>query len=102
MRQNYYFNPNQLKSQMVKKRHIEKQKEEQWIGTSLKVAILLSCMALHDKEGFGEKRLVRFIKQIEEYLDSVDKGFMTIEDANNVLGEEVGIAIQDMSLRGFK
>jgi hypothetical protein len=48
---------------------------------------------LHDKFGFGTKRLERFLHEYKELLDSHDKGYISANDLNTVLNDEVGLRV---------
>lgn len=62
---------------------------------------MLNCfallfMALRDKEGWGQKRLFRLWEEVIELADSVNKGFLKIDDIVEVLKEEVGIYLDEV------
>lgn len=59
--------------------------------TDYSAAVML---CLHDKLGFGPVRAQRFIKDVEELFDSINKGYLTIEDAKQTIREELGIDIK--------
>ena len=48
---------------------------------------------LRDKLGFGDKKLSMTMKQIEGLFDSINSGYVSIEDLKAVLRDEVGIKI---------
>ena len=82
-----YFNNN--KQRFVKNRR----DADKLIESSHKVAMLLSLTILHDKFGFGKKRIDRFLHEYKELLDSYERGYITPDDLNGVLWEEVGMKV---------
>lgn len=60
------------------------------IDSAHKVNMLITLTVLHDKFGFGEKRLDRFENEYINLLDSFNKGYITIDDLNEVLDKETG------------
>jgi hypothetical protein len=50
---------------------------------------------LHDKLGFGTMRLSKTLNDISELFDSINKGYVSIEDLEQTLKEETGVVIQD-------
>lgn len=55
-----------------------------------------ACMAtvLRDKFGFGLVRCKRFIEHLQDLMDSVQKGYVDIDDLNKALEEEIGLKIE--------
>jgi len=48
---------------------------------------------LHDKYGFGKKRMVALLESIGNTMDSVREGKVTVEDLVQICKEEFGIDI---------
>lgn len=46
------------------------------------------CLILHDKEGFGRRRLTRVLADFDDMLDSYAKGYLDIEDMEKTLEQE--------------
>ena len=86
MRQQKYFNNNKTKF-VANRRDADK-----LIETSHKTAMLLAMTVLHDKYGFGFKRLEKFLYYYEELLDGYNKGYFTPNDLNGEL-EKVGFKV---------
>ena len=87
MRNQKYFNNN-------KQRFVANRREaDRLIESSHKVNMLLALTVLHDKFGFGKKRIDRFLKEYNELLDSYSKGYISADDLNEVLLEEVGMKV---------
>ncbi len=55
--------------------------------------MLLPLMVLRDKNGFGAKRLERFIEDVADMLDSYNKGYLNLDDIEITLEEETGIKV---------
>ncbi len=87
MRQQKYFNNN--KTRFVANRR----DADKLIESSHKVNMLLALTVLHDKYGFGSKRIERFLKEYKELLDSYERGYISPDDLNSVLWEEVGVKV---------
>lgn len=51
-------------------------------------------MCLHDKLGFGRVRGQRFIHDVEELFDSINQGYLSIEDCKKTILEELGIEMK--------
>jgi hypothetical protein len=87
MRQQKYFNNNRQRF-VANRRDADK-----LIESSHKAAMLLTLTVLHDKYGFGTKRLERFLDEYKELLDSYNRGYITPDDLNGILQDEVGIKV---------
>jgi hypothetical protein len=48
-------------------------------------------MVLHDKFGFGAIRCQRFLKQVEEQVDCVNKGYLSLDDIKETVSKELDI-----------
>lgn len=55
-------------------------------------AAMMLC--LHDKLGFGPQRAQRFAAQVEELFDSINNGYLSVEDCKQTILEELGIEIK--------
>lgn len=55
--------------------------------------MLLPLMVLRDKYGYGAQRLERFIDDVADMLDSYNKGYLDLDDIEQILKEETGIEI---------
>ena len=88
MRKQKYFNNNKPKRVVQNRRDADR-----LIDSAQKVNMLLTMTVLHDKFGFGAKRMERFLKEYKELLDSYEKGYISPNDLNEVLWEEVGMKV---------
>ena len=86
MRQQKYFNNKKPLNPMVKNRR----DADKLILSAHKVNMILTLTVLHDKFGFGKKRLDRFEQGLKELLDRVNNGEVTAEDLNEILWKKTG------------
>ncbi len=80
-------------------RVLEQMNRIQRDNTLLKAAhksfLVLGCMVLHDKFGFGEKRLKKFIEEFFKQADAYGSGHVeSVSDFEKVLEEECNIIIK--------
>lgn len=61
--------------------------------TALHTAFAIFFTVLHDKEGWGVKRMARLWAHVNDLSDSVSRGYVTVADLEKVLTEEVGITL---------
>ena len=52
---------------------------------------LIPLIILRDKFGFGKVRLERYLKHYQEAVDSLNKGYLDLNDVQKVLLDEVKI-----------
>lgn len=59
---------------------------------------VLAALVLHDKFGFGTKRIDRFYEDWVEKVDALQKGYINIEDVRELLKDEIGtcLALEDL------
>lgn len=64
------------------------------IAAAGKANMIISLMVLHDKFGYGEKRLNKFIDEYQKQLDAYNSGYVeSASDFTTVLKEECGIEL---------
>lgn len=56
----------------------------------------IACVALclHDKLGFGHDRTCRFMQDVENLFDSINKGYLNLDDVLKTVEEEIGITFE--------
>ena len=69
------------------------QKDNLLISSAYKANMVLGLTVLHDKFGFGQKRLERYIDEVVALLDSYNKGYINVQDLEQVLLDEVKLKI---------
>ena len=89
MRQPMYFKNTKPVKPYVKNRR----DADNLMLSAHKLNMLLFFTVLHDKHGFGKKRLEKVSSQINDLMDSYNKGYINLEDLNSTLHEETGINI---------
>lgn len=56
-------------------------------------AIILLLSVMHDKHGYGKKRLSRILNQLDDLADSIAKGYVRLEDLRSMIEDECGIVV---------
>ena len=70
-------------------------KDNMLISAAGKANMIISLMVLHDKFGYGEKRLNKFINEYQKQLEAYNSGYVeSVNDFTTVLKEECGIEIK--------
>lgn len=54
------------------------------------------AMQLHDKHGWGRKRLETLLTSVGELFDSVQGGYLSLEDIVKTVEAETGIKLEEM------
>lgn len=71
---------------------------EQTKATSIKYTVSAYSTALaivlHDKYGFGEKRLKTLLAQVEDTFDSIVQGYVSIDELKKTILEECKVNIK--------
>lgn len=57
------------------------------------LVLYTSLMVLHDKYGFGRKRLGDFTEEVFNLYEGIDKEFVSFEDLANAIEKETGVKI---------
>lgn len=84
-----YFGGNKPQKPQVRNRR----DADNLITSTHRLAMLLMLTVLHDKYGFGTKRLEAVVDQVNDLLDSFNRGYISIDDLNTTLHEETGIKV---------
>lgn len=93
----YTFTQEQLHAEINK--GIDKFREEirdDVTDKALRVIAYVPLIVLHDKWGFGKKRLQDFMYEFAEQVECLKKGYVSLEDMINVIQEETGLDIKDL------
>lgn len=51
------------------------------------------ALCLHDKLGFNKEKALKFMGEVQEIFDSVEKGYLSLEDITETVREELDIHI---------
>lgn len=73
---------------------IEKDSAMKAIDYAVSGMIASFAMVLHDKWGWGQTRIKRLLDQVDDQFDSIDKDYVTIEDFQKVIFDEIGICLE--------
>lgn len=65
-------------------------------GQAFVLMMGLPLIVLHDKFGYGRKRLQRFGDELMNQYESFDEGYITLNDLLETIEEETGIKITEM------
>lgn len=72
-----------------------KKRDNLLVSAAAKANMLISLMVLHDKFGFGEKRLQRFMDEYYKQLEAYNSRHIErVKDFEDVLWEECGIKVE--------
>lgn len=61
---------------------------------AINMSALAFATVLHDKMGFGQKRIMKVLNEVDELCDSICQDYASFEDFANVLKAECGIIIE--------
>ena len=75
--------------QLTRKEYEELKSKERMNAAN--IINLIPLIILRDKFGFGKVRLERYLKHYQEAVDSLNKGYLDLNDVQKVLLEEVKI-----------
>ncbi|MDU2383225.1 MAG: hypothetical protein E7D50_01005 [Finegoldia magna] len=92
----YTFTQEQLQAEINK--GIDKFKEEirdNVTDKALKVIAYVPLIVLHDKWGFGKKRLEKFLYEFAEQIDCLENKYVEFDDMIEAIKDETGLVITD-------
>lgn len=78
----------------IKQSEVDKIKQDaktQGIDEAFRIAMAMPLMVLHDKYEFGSKRCEDFIDHVFELYDSLISGYITFNDMQQTILDELGI-----------
>lgn len=55
--------------------------------------VIMLLYVLADKYGFGYKKMTQVMKSVEYTADSINKGYISINDLKDILDKEYGITV---------
>lgn len=64
------------------------------VDTAFFLLLSIPVMVLHDRWGFGRRRLERFSDQVFDLYEDFDSGRVTLYDLRKTLEEETGVKIK--------
>lgn len=63
------------------------------VDVALTLMFGLPILWLHDKKGWGEKRLSELVNGITGLYDSFSRGYLTLDDIRETIQKETGIVV---------
>ena len=82
----------------IKNKRFQRQKDNQeyqrGIDTATDGMIIMLLYVLADKNKLDDNELAQVLNNITYVADSIDKGYITLQDLKDVLKEEHGITIE--------
>ena len=70
-----------------------RQLEKKWTDNATSLALISFLTVLHDKEGYGRRRLSRVFRDVNKLSEEVNEGRVSLLDLKKVLEEEQGIVV---------
>lgn len=64
------------------------------IDYAVKGMIASFVMVLHDKWGWGHVRVKRLLEQVDDVFDSIGKDYVSIDDLQKIILEEIGVQLK--------
>lgn len=59
------------------------------------IVLAASTLVLHDKFGFGKQRLTKYVAEVADLFDSMEKKFVSFEDIRTTVYNELGIDFEE-------
>lgn len=84
------------------KKEIAKNVEDRVIPRIQAACLAATAVVLHDKFGFGEKRLNKYIEEVFEVFESIYTGYVSFDDLKACIYDELGIdfdALEEKKIR---
>ena len=70
----------------IKQRAVSAATRFMWVATA---------SVLTDKYGFGKQKIKQVMKSIEDRADSINKGYISLQELEDILDEEYDIRLSD-------
>ncbi len=70
-----------------------RQLEKKWTDNATSLTLIAFLTVLHDKEGYGRRRLSRVFRDVNKLSEEVNEGRVSLLDLKKVLEEEQGIVV---------
>lgn len=81
------------KNKQIKQRK-NKEEYQRGIDTATDGMIIMLLYVLADKSGLDDNELAKVLNDVTYVADSINKGYVTLQDLKDVLKEEHGITIE--------
>ncbi|EGS34218.1 hypothetical protein HMPREF9489_0602 [Finegoldia magna SY403409CC001050417] len=92
----YNFTQEQLRAAISEGMEEYKDKiREEVTNQALRVIAYVPLLVLHDKWGFGKKRLEKFLFEFAEQIDCLEKDYVGFEDMISVIKDETDLDVSE-------
>ena len=71
-----------------------RQLEKKWTDNATSLTLIAFLTVLHDKEGYGRRRLSRVFDNVNKLSEEIAEGRVSLFDLRKVLEEEQGIVVR--------
>ena len=78
---------------------VMKRAEDQLINRVSSNCLAACCLILHDKFGFGKKRLSDYMLYVYDYFDSIYGNWISFEDIRRTIYDEIGIDFDELEAK---
>ena len=78
---------------------VMKRAEDQLINRVSSNCLAACCLILHDKYGFGKKRLSQYMLYVYDYFDSIYGDWLSFEDIRKTIYDEIGIDFDELEIQ---
>lgn len=75
-------------------RAIDADIREQTALESTENLMYIAMLVLHDKFGFGKKRLTRFYNGMSTHSECINKDFVQMDEIKKIINGELGLAVK--------
>lgn len=82
------------REQLIK--DVMKRCDKEIIGRTSASCLAATAQVLHDKFGFGKKRLTDYILYVYDAFDSISKDYVSFEDIKECIYKEIGIDFNEV------
>ena len=92
------MNLNQAQKKKEKERMIQSvmKRVELPIMARTKIIVLAATtLVLHDKFGFGKQRLTKYVAEVADMFDSMEKKYINLDDIQTTVYDELGIDFKE-------
>lgn len=71
----------------------ERKRQKKIVELSVQYYSALMILCLHDKFGFGLKRITRLLDEVQELSDAIDKGYISMKGVMEIVQNEIGVTL---------
>lgn len=92
------MNLNQAQKKKEKERMIQsvmKRVEVPIMARTKIIVLAATTLVLHDKFGFGKHRLTKYVAEVADMFDSMEKKYINLDDIQTTVYDELGIDFKE-------